>query len=239
MSEIELPPGAPGPWAAVGELVDLLPPDWVLIGGLMVQIHAWERGMTDVRATIDVDVLGQARPQGALPQIDGALRGAGFQAVAPDLDGYAHRYVRDGLIVDVLAPDGMNPPPTLDGSSKAVGVPGGSQALARAETVTVRVGDNTFPLRRPTLLGAVLIKSRSLLVHRDPDAQREDLLRLLSLIEDPRSMSADLSRAERAWLRRAEERLGLDEPSNLSAVDMRRARQAFRLLVGTAADKAP
>jgi hypothetical protein len=122
----------------------------VLIGGLMVQIHAWQRGMSDVRATMDVDVLGQARPQGALPEIDAALRRAGFEAVAPDLDGYAHRYVRDGLIVDVLAPDGMNPPPTLDGSLKAVGVPGGSQALARAETVTVRIGDHAFSLRRPT-----------------------------------------------------------------------------------------
>jgi hypothetical protein len=155
MSEIELPSGPPGPWATVRELVDVLPADWVLIGGLMVQIHAWERGVTDVRATVDVDVLGQARPPGALSEIDAALRHAGFEAMAPDLDGYAHRYVRDGLIVDVLAPDGMNPPPTLDGTLKAVGVPGGSQALARAETVTVRIADATFPLRRPTLLGAV------------------------------------------------------------------------------------
>ena len=150
--------------------------------------------------------------------------------MAPDLDGYAHRYVRDGLIVDVLAPDGMNPPPTLDGTLKAVGVPGGSQALARAETVTVRIADATFPLRRPTLLGAVLIKARSLLVHRDPDAQREDLLTLLSLIEDPRFAAAELKRTERGWVRNAEARLRLEEPSNRSAVEMRRARQAFRFL---------
>jgi len=77
----------------------------------------------------------------------------------------------------------------------------------------------------------VLIKARSLLVHHDPQAQREDLLRLLSLVEDPRATAADLRRAERRWLRRAETRLRLDEPSNLSAVDMRRARQAFRLLI--------
>jgi hypothetical protein len=103
--------------------------------------------------------------------------------------------------------------------------------LARAETVTVRIGDDSFELRRPTLLAAVLIKARSLLVHRDPEAQREDLLRLLSLVEDPRATANDLSRAERRWLRRAEARLRLDEPSNVSAVEMRRARQAFRLLI--------
>jgi hypothetical protein len=231
MSEIELPPEPPGPWAAVGELVELLPRDWVLIGGLMVQLHAWERGMVDVRATVDVDVLAQARPQGPLQAIDGTLRGAGFEALPPDADGYAYRYVRDSLVVDVLAPDGMNPPPTLDGALKAVSVPGGTQALARAETVTVRIGGDVFSLRRPTLLGAVLIKARSLLVHHDRDAQREDLLTLLSLIEDPRAMAADLTHAERRWLRRAETQLRLDEPANLAAVDGRRARQAFRLLI--------
>jgi hypothetical protein len=88
MTRIELPADPPGPWNAVAELVELLPADWVLIGGLMVQLHAWERGVTDVRATVDADVL---------------------------------------------APDGIKPPATLDGSLKAVGAPGGSQALARAE----------------------------------------------------------------------------------------------------------
>jgi hypothetical protein len=231
MSEIELPPDDVGPWAAVVELVELLPREWVLVGGLMVQIHAWERGVTDVRATIDVDVLGQARPQGTLPAIDAALIRAGFEAMPPDLDGYAHRYVRGDLVVDVLAPDGIEPAPTLGGSRNAVGVPGGSQALARAEAVRVRIGDRVFELRRPTLLGAVLIKARSLLVHRDPDAQREDLLRLLSLIDDPRTTAEQLRRSERRWLRRVETALRLDDASNLSTSDMRRARQAFRLLV--------
>jgi hypothetical protein len=231
MSEIALPTDAPGPWALVGELARLLPPDWVLIGGLMVQLHAWEHGVTDVRATLDVDVLGQARPQGALQAIDQALTRAGFEQLPPDMDGYAHRYVRDELIVDLLAPDGMNPPPTLGGSLKAVGVPGGSQALTRSETVTLRIGDDSIELRRPTLLGAVLIKARAIVVHADPDAQRDDLLRLLSLVEDPSATAAELKRAERRWLRRVEERLQLDKPSTLSALEMRRARQAFRLLV--------
>jgi hypothetical protein len=231
MSGVELPADPPGPWNAVAELVELLPADWVLIGGLMVQLHAWERGMADVRATIDVDVLGEARPQRALQAIDAALINAGFEMAPPDFDGYAHRYVRDRLIVDVLAPDGITPAATLDGELKAVGVPGGSQALARAETVTVRIGDRVFDLRRPSLLGAVLIKARSLLVHHDAEAQREDLLRLLSLVEDPRAMVAEMTPAEQRWLRRAELHLRFDVPSSLSAVVMRRARQTLRLLL--------
>lgn len=79
------------------------PGEWTLIGGLMVQLHAVEHGVTDVRA-----------------------------------------------------------------ARKAVGVPGGSQALSRSQIVTVTVRGRSFELRRPTLLGAILIKARSLMVHSDP-----------------------------------------------------------------------
>ena len=47
-------------WAAVGDLVEMLPGEWVLIGGLMVQLHALEQGVSDVRVTGDIDVLGGA-----------------------------------------------------------------------------------------------------------------------------------------------------------------------------------
>ncbi len=218
-------------WAAVGELVGQLPGRWVLIGGLMVQLHAIEHGIATARATVDIDVLGEARPPGALGSIDAALRKHGFELVGPDLDGYAHRYERDGLVIDVLAPDGIKPPASLGKGVKAVGVPGGSQALSRSELVTVVVDGRRFELRRPTLLGAVLIKTRSLMVHSDPEAQREDLLRLLALIEDPRAMSADLRKTERRWLRQAEERLDMTGASPLDAATTQRAVLAYRLLV--------
>jgi hypothetical protein len=65
----------------------------------------------------------------------------------------------DGLMVDVLAPDGVKPPPTVGAGRRAVGIPGGSQALARQEEVAVTIGDRELVLRRPTLLGAILIKA--------------------------------------------------------------------------------
>jgi hypothetical protein len=234
MSEIDIDledPETVELWAAVGDLVELLPGQWVLVGGLMVQLHDLEHGVSDLRFTGDIDVLGQARPQGALSSIDAALRGEGFELVGPDLDGYAHRYERDGLIVDVLAPDGIRPPPNLGAGLKAIGIPGGSQAIARSETVTVIVEGRSFELRRPSLLGAVLIKARSLMVHSDPEAQREDLLRLLALIEDPREMAADLRKTERKWLSVAEQRLNLSGPSLLDTEKMRRAGLAYRLLI--------
>jgi hypothetical protein len=217
-------------WTALGELAARLPGEWVLVGGLMVQLHALERGATDVRITADIDVLGQARPQGALNAIDDALRAEGFELVGPDLDGFAHRYRRGTLTIDVLSPEGIRPPPTI-GRQKAVGIPGGSQALSRAERVTVSVDGREFELRRPTLLGAILIKARSLMKHADPESQREDLLRLLALLEDPRATAADLRPTERRWLRAAEPRLAFDAYTMLDAGLVRRAEQAFRLLL--------
>ncbi len=222
-------------WQAVGELAVRLPPGWVLIGGLMVQLHAIEHGMVDVRPTRDIDVLGQARPPGALPAIDAALRDDGFDPHDPDPDGYGYRYERGGLVVDVLAPDGIKPPPALAGGVTAVGVPGGSQALSRSETVVVRVGDGSFQLKRPTLLGAILIKARSLMVHSDPASQREDLLRLLSLVDEPRELAGALRESERRWLQRAETRLDFSAVSLLATDAQRRAELAYRLLTMSAA----
>jgi hypothetical protein len=208
-------------WSSVADLTELLPAEWVLVGGLMVQLYALEAGVEGIRATIDVDVLGQGRPPGALAAIDEALGHDGFELQLP-ADGVVRRYLRGALIVDVLVPDGMR-----DG----IGVPGGSQALARSESVTIRLDGRSFVLRRPTLLGAILIKARSLLVHRDPEAQREDLLLLLSLVDDPRAMSEQMKRSERRWLRDATERLEFDRPANIGADRIRLARLTHRLLL--------
>ncbi|MDA8067273.1 MAG: hypothetical protein M0T77_01465 [Actinomycetota bacterium] len=233
MKTIRIPHGDPaieGLWREVGELAGKLPGEWVLVGGLMVQLHALEHGVLDVRPTRDIDVLGQARPPGALQAIDKTLLADGFELVRPSFDGYGYRYERGDLIVDVLAPDGIKPPPALGGGVTAIGIPGGSQALARSELVTVQVGAGAFNLRRPTILGAVLIKARSLMVHSDPASQREDLMRLLSLIDDPRQLATGLRASERKWLAQAEGRLELSAPSLLDADHQRRAELAFRLL---------
>jgi hypothetical protein len=76
--------------------------------------------------------------------------------------------------------------------------PRARREAGRSEIVTVSVEGKQFELRRPTLLGAILIKARSIMRHADPDAQREDLLRLPALVGDPRTMAADLERTERA-----------------------------------------
>lgn len=93
------------------------------------------------------------------------------------------------------------------------------------------INRRSFELLRPTLLGAVLIKARSLTVHSDPESQREDLLTLLAAIEDPRRSASELRASERRWLRAAAERLDFPRISSHDSPTMRRAELAFRLLI--------
>jgi hypothetical protein len=68
----------------------------------------------------------------------------------------------DGAIVEVLGPDGVGANPKTIGRYTTFQVPGGTQALHRSEIVMVSVeGDPAVSMRRPSLLGAVLIKARA------------------------------------------------------------------------------
>ena len=64
-------------WHAVSDLVELLPQDWTLVGGLMVQLHAFEHGVPDVRVTFDIDAPrpGTSETQSAAGKRLGADRG--------------------------------------------------------------------------------------------------------------------------------------------------------------------
>lgn len=234
MIEIDIDPADPKSrllWHGVRRLTVMLPSGWVLIGGLMVQLHAFEREQEVQRLTSDIDVLGKARPQGELADIDTALLENNFESVHPDLESYGFRYEQEEIVVDVLAPDGIKPPPTLRPGVSAIEVPGGSQALRRSEAVEAHLDDHAFTLRRPNLLGAILMKARSLMVHSDPDSQREDLRVLLSFVEDPRTMALELKSSERKWLSKAQPLLDASDTANLNEEDLRRSSLALRLLL--------
>jgi hypothetical protein len=71
----------------------------------------------------------------------------------------------------VLAPDGLNPPPELGGGVKAVGVPGGSQALSRSELVTISIDG-----REVRVAASDASRSDSDQGSIDRDAQERDLV---------------------------------------------------------------
>ena len=195
-------------WDATLDLADELPDrGWTLVGGLMVQLHAYRHGQAGVRATTDIDILANSRelPRSLTEIIAERLLVLGYQvAEQAGLSGppTIYRFERGGEVVDVLGPDGLKGiPPKTVGKNETFQVPAGTQALARTETVEVRVqGGRIGVLRCPSLPAALLLKARA--THgRDQD--RTDLVALLSCVDDPITLKQHFSKRELTWLRNA------------------------------------
>lgn len=204
----------------------------------MVQLHASRHGQAGVRPTEDIDILADSRqrPKSLTEVIAQRLIKLGYQAgVQTGLIGAPtlFSFERDGSVVDVLGPDGTKFPPKTIANNETIKVPGGTQALARTEVIELRVeGGRTGRLRCPTLPGAILLKARSITKkHRDQD--RQDLVVLLSCVDDPLAVKQDLTRNERRWLRNAAGRLDIDSADLedlIPAEQLARARATYELL---------
>jgi hypothetical protein len=214
--------------------------DWSLVGGLMVQLHGFEHD-DDPRATADIDVLGGARkPPRMTEAIAGLLVDRGAEVATPPRSNpkLGYRFEFEGEIIELLGPDGLRSDPKTTGGLSTLQADGGTQALRRTEIVLVSL-DGTEPvaMRRPSLLGAILIKARVVVKRREGkySSDRQDLIRLLGYVEDPRTLAAagELKPTERRWLREAEGAIDFDDSALAELFPeeaLLRARQAFRLL---------
>jgi hypothetical protein len=231
-------------WSLALDLASDLGPgrEWSLIGGLMVQLHGFEHE-DDLRPTVDIDLLGAARkPPPMTEQIASILIEKGAEVDMPPRSNpeVGNRFQLDGEVVEILGPDGLRTDPETVGGLRTFQVSGGSQALKRTEVVLVRLESSPpVAVRRPSLLGAILIKSRVVGKRRKEKfhSDRQDLIRLLSYVEDPRALAKDggLKSSERKWLRNVERALSFDDPDLagvFSPPTIERSRQAFRLLGG-------
>jgi hypothetical protein len=225
-------------WQTVAAIAQQLGDDerWCLVGGLMVALFAMQAAESP-RVTTDIDVLANARtrPSGTT-WATRRLEELGATLTNVDgLDGQrGFRFELDDQIVDVLAPDGLGRAARTAGALETIQIPGGTQALERVEVVEIVVDGVASPVRRPTLLGALLLKARSLPVHSRPEDQREDIITLLALVEDPDAMRPSLTQAERRWLRSIESTLALDDPAlpaRFSLARLRAADAVYQILV--------
>jgi hypothetical protein len=214
--------------------------DWSLIGGLMVQLHGFEHE-DDLRPTVDIDILGAAKRRPAVTeQIASILVEKGAEVATPPRSqpDLGYRFELEGEVIEILGPDGLRADPTTTDGLRTFGVSGGSQALSRTEPVLVRLADSPpVILRRPSLLGAILIKARVVAKRRKEkfDSDRQDLIRLLTYVEDPRALAREeqLKASERKWLRNVSAALNFNDPSFRALFPgsrLERAEQAFRLL---------
>jgi hypothetical protein len=165
---------------------------WTLIGGLMVLVTCAEHGANLGRATVDADVVvGVFTHRHALRRLTSCLSHSDFHDDSPDPatggERLAYRWRRGAVTVDVTVPPKVNDqeqPPTAVGGRKAVELPGTQKALRRTERIPVSLpGGNHGHLRRPDLLGAIVLKSVAAVSdRRDPQRHREDLVVLADLL---------------------------------------------------------
>lgn len=107
------PPASVQPWPLAFELASTLPKSsWVLIGGLMVHLHALRAGVIAMRPTSDVDLLLDIATTSA-GNIGRAITGLGFETVEPSRGNPVHRFMRGTDVVDRMV-DSRNPQRDLE-----------------------------------------------------------------------------------------------------------------------------
>lgn len=176
-------------WHALMDVHDRLRTGWTLIGGQLVHLHCAERAAWPQRPTDDVDTVIDVRASAAmLQQFTETLLDLGFVSAGVSGDGYEHRWIKDQAMLDVLLPDGIGKRAasrTGATGSPTLSTPGGTQALQRSDSVAVTVESREGFVRRPNLVGALVIKAAA---HTTPVAEvvkrrhRLDFATLASLV---------------------------------------------------------
>lgn len=214
------------------------PASWVLVGGLMVQVHAGLAGV-ESRVTRDVDLLIDlmASPNNARNVVQG-LEGIGFSAKEPGLRGSAfHRLTMDDFVVDVLVADHL--PKSRQGAAKVnrwplLETPGGAQAIERKKPVRIVTECREATINVPDLLGALVLKSAVYMVDtRSRRRHLDDIALLASLVSDLDAETARLHGSDKKRLRAAAKALQEEEHPSwlmLSEGARRRGRVVLRVL---------
>jgi len=144
----QLHPAAHATWTAIGRLVTSTDTrTWAVVGGQMVALHATIWGVEVPRATDDGDIVVDVRTftRNALRHVADALITDGFLSQQSP-EGVV-RFVKGDAKIDLLAPDGLEADPVETGRGRVVQAPGATQAVERAETVTVDLGSERFEIR--------------------------------------------------------------------------------------------
>lgn len=225
-------------WLGLLDLYDRVSDGWTLIGGQLVHLHCAERGQFSVRPTSDADTVIDVR---ADPRIvhtfTSTLTDLGFESAGISAAGRQHRWVRDKASIDVLVPDGIgeraSERPGVTGSP-TLPTAGGTQALQRSETVAVTVDGREGFVRRPSLVGALVVKAAA---HTNPGDQdlrrhRRDFVALAGLISASDFAGVSLTKTDRRRLRSIVTAIECDRELLVEAAGAPNAIARLRLAAG-------
>jgi predicted nucleotidyltransferase len=193
------------PWTTVFEVaraIDIA--DWVLVGGLMVQLHARRASIPPPRATKDVDLIADVQTNSSsFGAIGTALLELGFQVTVPNArTSPIYRFVRAAEQVDVMVadhlPSGLKPRLR---QRPAFAVEGGAQALNRRDIFVINSTSETITIGAPDVLGALIGKGAAFMVdQRDGGRHVEDAALLLASIESVGDLNLGLNASDRKRL---------------------------------------
>jgi predicted nucleotidyltransferase len=194
------------PWTTVFEVARAIDvSDWVLVGGLMVQLHARRASITPPRATKDVDLIADVQTnRSSFGSIGSALTSIGFEVAVPDARNEPiYRFSRGDEQVDVMVadhlPSGMKPRLR---ARPAFAVDGGAQALNRRDTLVITSTSGTITIDAPDVLGALIGKGAAYMVdQRDRGRHVEDAAVLLASIDSVGDLDLTLNTNDRKRLR--------------------------------------
>lgn len=194
------------PWTTVFEVARAIDvSDWVLVGGLMVQLHARRASIPPPRATKDVDLIADVQTnRSSFGSIGTALTSIGFEVAVPDdRTSPIYRFTRGDEQVDVMVadhlPSGMEPRLR---QRPAFAAEGGAQALARRDRFLVNSASGTIAIGAPDVLGALIGKGAAFMVdQRDRGRHVEDAVVLLASIESIGDLNLTLNANDRKRLR--------------------------------------
>ena len=206
-----LMPAMPGPqtasWHALMDLYERLDSGWTLVGGQLVHLHCAERDHASPKPTDDVDAVVDVRAEPRmLNTFTATLRTMDFEPGGISAEGIQHRWVRGDAVMDVLLPEGVGERAasrTGVTGSPTIRTPGGTQALHRTESVAVTVDGRAGSVRRPNLVGALVMKAAAHLAPGDPARQRHryDFATLAALVAASDFRGQTLSNKDRQRLR--------------------------------------
>jgi hypothetical protein len=225
----EMPAEQTASWLGILDLYDRLGEGWTLIGGQLVHLHCAERGQFPIRPTNDADTVIDVRAdERFLRTFTRTLTDLGFHADGISAEGLQHRWRRDKALIDVLLPEGVGErvssregvtgSPTLSTAS-------GTQALQRSETVAVEVAGREGFVRRPNLVGALVVKAAA---HANPgDAargrHRRDFVVLARLLRASDFAPEELSKKDRQRLSSMISAINADHETLLEIPDAKAA----------------
>lgn len=247
--------GWPYPWPNVAELASALPADrWTLIGGLMAQMHAINRGIDAVRPTNDVDIVLHIETERGTPRATvAALERIGYRMLTSidPLNPTAHRFTRGTSHADVIAGDTTmeakedqidvvvadHPAPSVEEMMRRmemVKIEGGTQALKRTANYRLKItpGEPTT-ISVPQPFGALILKAAAYKTDsRDPGRHLNDAAVLLACIEDPFEERDGFAGSDRSRLLFLQSHLAHDQAAwrRMPREDARRAQQILRIL---------